>query len=301
MDRKKFIQTIIDDLNRRKRSIDALRLLLEDDDPKTALVMSERLRADLDGIVEKLRVIEEHPELMEAIPEAVVPAGAPAEQRPPESREVPVGYLGDDQSASGFEKWVNTVVDGFWKMLTHPAIPLKAIYTRKSILIFLTALSLALYSGWNAYETAYLSQHGLIGEYYLDENFGTLFKKRPDPSVNFRWLRGKPMPGFRSEHFSVRWTGYVKATDNGLHEFYTISDDGVRLWIDEQQLIDDWGIHGGTLDKGKISLTPGYHRVRLEYYQGEGDSVIKLQWKRPSDSSKSTISPRFLFPLIPEG
>ena len=93
----------------------------------------------------------------------------------------------------------------------------------------------------------------------------------------------------------------MKVTQPGAHEFYTISDDGVRLWVNDQVLIENWGIHGGTLDKGDITLTAGYHRVMLEYFQGEGDSVIKLQWKQPGDNGKTDIPARALFPRLPEG
>jgi hypothetical protein len=59
------------------------------------------------------------------------------------------------------------------------------------------------------------------------------------------------------DSFSVRWSGKVRATQTGIHEFYTISDDGVRLWVNGQLLINNWTNHPPTTDSGSIYLTQG--------------------------------------------
>lgn len=293
MTRKEILRDIIEDLSRRKRSIEALRLLLEDDDAETALTMSSRLRSDIDGIIARLE--QATGEKAEIPPAPAPPSGdapAPATDR---------GYLGDADEPTGFERWVEGLIDGCWNAVAHPRRFLRAIAVRRGMIVFVAAIILVAFSGWKAYDRAFLSKQGLMGEYYLDEEFKSLFTKRKDRTINFRWLRRPPMRNFRAEHFSIRWTGYVKTDQWGRHEFYTISDDGVRLWVNDELLIDNWGIHGGVLDKGEITLKPGYHRIVLEYFQGAGDSVIKLQWKRPSDADKENIPARLLFPRMPEG
>jgi hypothetical protein len=297
--RKDKLNDIIDDLNRRKRSIEALRLLIEDDDADTALTMSLRLRADIDRIIGQLRELtgEEAPAEPRAHaaaePERESPAPSPASA----ARQ---GYLGDADEPGGFEKWVEKIVNGVLEAVAHPRRTMRRFHVTRNTLITVACIAMACYTGWQAYAKTYLSQHGLTGEYYQDDELKNLFTKRQDTTINFRWLRRSPISGFRSEHFSVRWTGFVKTDQSGKHEFYTISDDGVRLWIDDQKLIDDWSIHGSTIDKGEINLNPGFHRVVIEYYQGAGDSVMKLQWKRPSDSDRKTIGTRYLFPKPPD-
>jgi hypothetical protein len=79
--------------------------------------------------------------------------------------------------------------------------------------------------------------------------------------------------------FSVRWTGTVVPTISGPVSFHTVSDDGVRLWIDGRQVIDHWNGHGPVEDTGTVALTAGKPvEVKLEWYQGGGGACIKLLW-----------------------
>ena len=61
--------------------------------------------------------------------------------------------------------------------------------------------------------------------------------------VAFTWS-ASPGPGVNANQFSVRWTGFVEATSSGSHQFQTRSNDGVRLWIDGELVIDNWTAHG---------------------------------------------------------
>ena len=84
------------------------------------------------------------------------------------------------------------------------------------------------------------------------------------------------------ENFSVRWTGTVTPKTSGEWVFTTVSDDGVRLWVNGRKVIDDWTGHGATEDKAAVTLLAG-HRVpiRLEYYQGGGGGTIHFFWQGP--------------------
>lgn len=80
--------------------------------------------------------------------------------------------------------------------------------------------------------------------------------------------------------FSVRWTGTVTPKVSETYTFTTLSDDGVRLWVNGKPLIDDWTGHGATEDKGTITLQAGHkYPIRLEYFQGSGGGVIRLSWQ----------------------
>ncbi len=87
---------------------------------------------------------------------------------------------------------------------------------------------------------------------------------------------------FSSENFSIRWTGQVEAGEGGAYTFHTVSDDGVRLWVDGKLLIDDWTDHAEKEDKGTAQLAAGQKvPVRMEYYQGGGGAAAKLLWSGP--------------------
>ena len=82
--------------------------------------------------------------------------------------------------------------------------------------------------------------------------------------------------------YSVRWTGQVSPAISGPVTFHTVSDDGVRLWVDGKPLIDNWTGHGATEDTGTVTLTAGKPvDIRLEWFQGAGGATIQLLWSGP--------------------
>lgn len=125
---------------------------------------------------------------------------------------------------------------------------------------------------------------GLYGEYFAKPNFTNHEMSRIDSTVNFDWSLG-PMKNL--DTFSVRWTGQVQATTTGFYTFYTLSDDGVRLWVDNNLLINNWTDHSVTENSGSISLTAGNkYDIKLEYYENKGVSVIKLHWMPPGKNKQ---------------
>ena len=84
------------------------------------------------------------------------------------------------------------------------------------------------------------------GEYFDSTDFTSLKLSRVDPGVNFDWGTGAPDPAMEPEEFSVRWTGQVTAPATGTYTFHVITDDGVRLYVDNQLLIDRWVGQGAT-------------------------------------------------------
>jgi MSHA biogenesis protein MshQ len=69
------------------------------------------------------------------------------------------------------------------------------------------------------------------------------------------------VPGYNADNFSARWTGKVKAPITGSITFSTVSDDGVRLWIDNNLIIDNWTVHGDTTNTASpVTLTGGRYR-----------------------------------------
>lgn len=139
---------------------------------------------------------------------------------------------------------------------------------------------------------------GLSGEYFSGRNFDVFKFSRIDDTVDFQWLpEGRPArspdPSIELTDYSVRWTGFVQPQFTEEYNFHTLSDDGVRLWVDDGIVIDNWTLHGPTLDKGSISLVAGVrYRVRLEYFQGPlSEAVIRLFWssaKQPLEIIPST-------------
>jgi hypothetical protein len=106
-------------------------------------------------------------------------------------------------------------------------------------------------------------------------------------AVNFDWGTGSPGAGVNADNFSARWTGRVTATSAGSYVFQTVSDDGVRLWINGQLVIDNWTDHSPTTNNSAgITLAAGQvAEVRLEYYERGGGAVMRLNWRVPGTST----------------
>lgn len=133
--------------------------------------------------------------------------------------------------------------------------------------------------------------NGLRGEYFDNKNFSNRRRTRVDGEVNFspdgnEWGTGSPDPAIEPDRFSVRWTGKVQPTTTGTYTFYTFADDGVRLWVNNQPLVDDWTtrVPSGPIERsGTISLVANAtYNIQLEYFDDKDDAQIKLSWAGPS-------------------
>ena len=114
--------------------------------------------------------------------------------------------------------------------------------------------------------------------------------------ISFDFGTAAPASGVPTDGFQVRWTGQVTPAFTETYTFYTQSDDGVRLWVNDVQLVDNWTNHGSTENSGTIALTAGVPvSIRLEYYDSSGGALIRLSWSSPSEP-KLTLPARALTP-----
>ena len=147
---------------------------------------------------------------------------------------------------------------------------------------------------------------GLQGTYYKGIQLsGTPLLTRIDPSINFDLRYGKqpqvlsPAPGIVPEDmFSVRWTGQVQPLYSETYTFYTLSDDGVRLWVNGTQLVNNWTNQSATEKNGSITLVAGQkYDIVIEYFENTGDAVARLYWSSAS-TAKEIIPQLQLFPPV---
>jgi hypothetical protein len=98
---------------------------------------------------------------------------------------------------------------------------------------------------------------------------------RCDDAIDFAWGSGSPDPLVNVNHFSVRWTrtGTFQPAD---YLITTTTDDGVRVWVDEQLVIDRWVNQSPTTYQATVPLA-GEHTITMEYYENTGGATAKLQ------------------------
>jgi uncharacterized repeat protein (TIGR03806 family) len=129
---------------------------------------------------------------------------------------------------------------------------------------------------------------GLLGSYYgshLPDNpfDGNPTLVRTDSTVDFDWGGGSPDLSIGADHFTVRWTGSVQPQFTETYTFATTTDDGVRLYVDGQLVIDQWVDQGPTTWTGTIPLVAGQrYDIAMEYYENGGGAVARLSWSSPS-------------------
>jgi glucose/arabinose dehydrogenase len=115
-------------------------------------------------------------------------------------------------------------------------------------------------------------------EYYPNETLsGAPTYQACEATINHNWGGGPPAPGFGDDHFSVRWTGrFTFAGD--IYDFSARSDDGARVWVDGQLIIDDWPSGAANTVTGSMLMTAGEHTVVVEYWDDCCAAEIEVNW-----------------------
>jgi len=142
------------------------------------------------------------------------------------------------------------------------------------------------------YPSATATGTGLLGQYFTNSsttytnknNFNptNLFLTRTDPVIDFNWTNGTS-PNLSNGLYTVRWTGQVQPQFSETYFFDVKSDDGCRLWVDDQLLIDKWQAQSVTDQTNAIALQAGVrYDLRLEYLQAGSAAQAHLYWYSPS-------------------
>jgi glucose/arabinose dehydrogenase len=137
---------------------------------------------------------------------------------------------------------------------------------------------------------------GLSGTYFDNIDFTGASVSRVDSTVNFAWAAGAPTASMGVDTFSVRWVGQVLPQFSETYTFYTVSDDGVRLWVNGQLVVSNWTDHAAIENRGSLVLVAGQrYDIRMEYYERGGQATARLLWSSPS-TAKAVIPTARLFP-----
>ncbi len=142
---------------------------------------------------------------------------------------------------------------------------------------------------------------GITG-YYCDNRELTAlrFTKKSD-RINFDWGSSKINNKVGANNVSIKWIGMLEIPKSGNYKFRTYSDDGAKLYINHEEVIDDWSDHGGRWENSdSINFNTNDKLMRvlivLEWYEHGGGATIKLDWKIP-DGSWQRIPKKYLYPI----
>jgi len=121
---------------------------------------------------------------------------------------------------------------------------------------------------------------GMIGQYFDNmELAGKPVLTRIDSIINFRWGEKSPAPEVPNDQFSVRWTGKIIPPETRVFSLGTRTDDGARLYLDNQLLFEDWTEHGEKPNKANIELKAGKeYKIVCEYFDNGLGATARLVW-----------------------
>ncbi|MGY8687698.1 MAG: PA14 domain-containing protein, partial [Verrucomicrobiales bacterium] len=124
---------------------------------------------------------------------------------------------------------------------------------------------------------------GLKGSYHNSIDLTNKRFERIDHQIDFNYGSLSPDTAqLGNDNFSESWTGWVVPETTGTYTFCTLSDDGVRLRVNDQLLVNNWTLHGPIEDTGTISLTAGVPvPITLDHYEAGGGASIRLSWSGP--------------------
>ncbi|MEV5714652.1 PA14 domain-containing protein [Amycolatopsis mediterranei] len=118
-----------------------------------------------------------------------------------------------------------------------------------------------------------------------------------DGTLVRNWGTDAPTTGITTDSFSLRATGEISFPQAGDYVLRALADDGVRVWIDDTSVIDDWKDTGAIWREGIVHVdTPGtVKRIRVDYYDAGGNAQLELHWKTPGGVLEPvpTLRPRY--------
>ena len=130
------------------------------------------------------------------------------------------------------------------------------------------------------------------GKYYNNQDLsGDPVLTRQDAVIDFDWDSGSPDTSVTSDSFSVSWTASV-TFETGTYRFTAVADDGVRVYVDDTLVLEDWNVHPATTTVQDTELTAGSHTVKVEYFEASGEASISISWeKQVAETPTCTIQP----------
>ena len=143
---------------------------------------------------------------------------------------------------------------------------------------------------------------GVAASYYESEEAGEftrLVVARVEPNIDFQWGGGSPDPAVPDNEFAARFTGTLVPPVSGDYRIRCTADDGVRLDLDGERVIDEWQDQSGTgfnIPRTFVAEVPV--KLQLEYYESGGEARCNFEWRLPGETSFVPVPSSALRPIV---
>jgi hypothetical protein len=116
------------------------------------------------------------------------------------------------------------------------------------------------------------------GVYFNNTNLnGTPVVTRYYQTVDFDWGNKAPVSGVTADFFSARYTGEFHFV-GGKYHFTATADDGIRIWVDDNLILDQWHESSVRTYGVDVDVAEGKHKIKIEYFENMGRAVCKVKW-----------------------
>jgi len=139
--------------------------------------------------------------------------------------------------------------------------------------------------------------HGLRAAYF--RNYYALVSNDVDATVDFDWGANAPIASVGADQFAVRWTGVIEVPEAGTYGFQVEADDGVRLWVDGDRVLDAWKPQSATSGWIERELPAEPIAIKLTYFEQDGNARVILRWRRPG-GTEEVIPTEYLRAAAPD-
>jgi len=128
---------------------------------------------------------------------------------------------------------------------------------------------------------------GLYAEYYSNPDLiGAPALTRIENTINFAWEASSPFPGLRPTDISARWTGKIRPQKTGSYTLAACSDDGMRVWLNGQLVVDEWADHGPLTRQVEREFRAGEtYDLKIEYFQHGASATAQVGWGQSEENS----------------
>lgn len=133
-----------------------------------------------------------------------------------------------------------------------------------------------------------------LGEYFEGKEFEGEPQIRYTRKLEFEWGKDRPFRGMPKDKWSAIYTTCLVVEEEAEFRFRLTSDDGSRLFVDDEKLIDNWGPHSPRTRTGKMLFEPGTYELVVEYFEAAHGAELKLVAAIGEDGKHETIPPSML-------
>ena len=129
-----------------------------------------------------------------------------------------------------------------------------------------------------------LAQKGLKADYYDGTEFERYVATNYVDQIDFYWNQNPPVVGINPHVCSIRYTGRLKSPKTGFYTFSARVDDGIRVWVGEELVINNWQLNDVGYSDGTIEMKADtFYDIKIEYFNALNEAELRLLWKLPKE------------------